>query len=568
MKQKFILLITLLFFISCSQKNPKIDGQINKFAHHFYPAKVDGFYAKDISADEKYPLIFLFEGFYGEWRKNAIVTKLQALGYNVVTIGYFDKAGISNNLSRINLNGLKKVMDSYKYNLGVDDKAIGVIGRGKGAELALVMGSLYSDIKMVVSIVGSHVVMQSSQFNFAHHSSWMHDDKELDFVPFTLASWETIKGAVTLLFEGKGYNEIHLNAFNDREAVAKARIKVENINGSIYVIANKNDNYFPSVLMGKEIVQRLKDKKFAHHHKYQEYNSSWYLQSHSKEWNDVYMFVTKNLKSRYTPIFFNFIDKDENKEISKDEYVLYREFLKKNLQERENIKTIYNCDKNYDKKIGFYEVKDKSCSIVQYDFHHFDLNSDKFITEEELNYRPKKVIVKLTQQELKKREEYRIKGAKKRVKQCDKDADKKVSKTEATSKTCKIPLDIFSRIDSNNNNFLNLDEIIATPTKYAKYRNSLYTLSKEGTVVYREVNSGIGRAYYECDTNNDKQVDEAEVTAKSCGFTAQELKDVDINRDGVYSKKDLIYIYNMHGFNDLDANKNGVLDFGEVIELY
>jgi len=574
MKLKHLLLLLVsLLFISCSQKNPNIDGKNGKFSHHFYPASIE---SSLLPTDKNLPLIFLYEGYYGEWRNNQVVHSLQKLGYNIVTIGYYDALGISNSLTQINLNALKEVMDGYKNNYRVDKNAIGVLGRGKGAELALVMGSLYDDIKMVVSLTSTHVVMQSPQINLAHHSSWVHDGKEMPFVPFPLASLETIKGAVILLFQGKGYHDIHMNAFKNKEAMKKARIKVENINGPLLVVANKNDDYFPSTYSGKKISEKIKEKKFSFPYEYKVYDNDWYMSNHKKEWNDVYAFLLKNFLSPYVEAKFNQVDKNLDKKISLDELIPHREEQIKNSKRKIALEIMYRCDTNYDHKIDFYEVKEmlyskgsaepnvvlyesNSCTILRTEFPYYDEDKNKIITMKELNskflssqhnfihHTPSPKAVKYFNEE-----------AQKKVAQCDLNADKQIDKKESKALTCQIPAQIFELIDADKNNFVTAVEVLTIPEKYQKLRHPLYTDELTRKIPITRELGYIN--IYQCNKNDDNVLSEAEATSRNCGFSHEEFVKYDANKDGLFSHKDREYLQMKDRLKRFDLDNDGYLN--------
>ena len=50
----------------------------------------------------------------------------------------------------------------------------------------------------------------------------------------------------------------------NKNAVKKAEIKVENINGPILVISGKNDDQWPAPEMSDQLMARLKRKGFKH----------------------------------------------------------------------------------------------------------------------------------------------------------------------------------------------------------------------------------------------------------------------------------------------------------------
>ena len=283
---QLLVLSSLLFLMGCNNTIIAYDNNQTHFITKFYPA--EGSNKED---KKKYPLVFLFGGSEGGmWFDDAQETSdLQHLGYNVVTVGYFDMKGLPKDLNRINLNGFEKVLKKYKKYPKVDSNSIGVLGVSKGGELVLLLASLYSDIHTVVAIVPAHVAFQASNVTLRRNSSWVYNNKEVPFVPFPRFSMATIKGVI----DGENYRDMHLEALKNKEAVEKARIKVENINGSIYLLSAKYDQMWPSMEMCEEIVKRLKEKKFKHAYEHIFFNSNHFVLEKKGAWKKVLKFLEK-----------------------------------------------------------------------------------------------------------------------------------------------------------------------------------------------------------------------------------------------------------------------------------
>jgi hypothetical protein len=80
--------------------------------------------------------------------------------------------------------------------------------------------------------------------------------KQVLFVPLSWAAVPSI-----LRRDLRSAFEIMLE---DKEAVEKALIKVENINGPILLVSAKKDEMWPSTEMSNEIIERLKAKQFRY----------------------------------------------------------------------------------------------------------------------------------------------------------------------------------------------------------------------------------------------------------------------------------------------------------------
>ena len=238
--------------------------------------------------------MFLFGGSEGGiWPSDtSFVEELRADGYNVVTVGYFGLDGISDNLNNINLNSFEKEIEKYRRYPNVDSKEIGAVGISKGGELVLILSSLYPQIHTVVAMVPSHVAFQASNLSLGQNSSWVYDDEELPFVPYPRFSFSTIKGVLS----GENYRDMHLEALENKEAVEKARIKVENINGNIYLISARNDQIWPSMQMSEEVMKRLEDKNFKHVYKHKVMETNHFVLENKKTWKYVMDFLNESMK--------------------------------------------------------------------------------------------------------------------------------------------------------------------------------------------------------------------------------------------------------------------------------
>ncbi|CAA6813324.1 MAG: Unknown protein [uncultured Sulfurovum sp.] len=282
---------------------------------------------------------------------------------------------------------------------------------------------------------------------------------------------------------------------------------------------------------------------------------------------------------------FNSIDKDKNQKIFLNEYIDYIELENKKERESTNIQTMYHCDKNNDKQIGFYEVKEthklihkdeissayiiSACPIVQQNFHIYDSDNDKIITEKELNSKFQHYSYNPTMEEMKERETYSLKEAKAKIKQCDSNADNQLNPKEASGLQCQIPEDIFHVIDGNKDKFIRFDEIKNIPTKYATLRNSYYRQNEDDKIknLISSVTALSPMAILECDTNKNHKLSEKEATTLSCGFTHKDFIKSDLTKDGVFSKKDIDYYYHRESFDRLDINQDKYLDINEIIRM-
>lgn len=227
--------------------------------------------------ESRRPLLLILggsnEGFThvpGDWQIQAFLDR----GYHVLEAEFFLKPRIltiPDKLSQIRLESFWEEIEEYlksdKTSSFIDQDLIGVMGTSKGGELALLLSSLYPQFKFVVGVVPSHVVFQGSNTTLYHYSSWAYQGHEVPFVPFPNFSFATIYGVLTRIFckhDNVNFTWMHSQALKNTEAVEKALIKVENINGPVLLVSGIHDQWWPSAEMSRMVMKRLEAKNFPH----------------------------------------------------------------------------------------------------------------------------------------------------------------------------------------------------------------------------------------------------------------------------------------------------------------
>ena len=117
-------------------------------------APQDGVVTSLYKSESKAPLLILLGGSEGGMWDGASYEAQDLIerGYNVLSVGYFKMPGISAQLNRINLDAFQGLIDAMQREPSVLPDCIGVIGGSKGAELALLLGSYYPDLHLVVGV--------------------------------------------------------------------------------------------------------------------------------------------------------------------------------------------------------------------------------------------------------------------------------------------------------------------------------------------------------------------------------------------------------------------------------
>ncbi len=236
MKKRYILFITSILLLSgCVTPDTK-----------YYPPK----------GEVKNVAIMIFGGSEGGIPAYYPIRSLTAKGYPCFIVGYFKTKNTPDYLEMIPLEYFEDAIKTFRSKPEVGDKKIVVWGTSKGGELALLLASRYKEINGVISSSPLTVVFQSIGPNIT--SSWSYKGKPLPFVPYVYTDAEN------------GYEL----ALKQTEAVEKAAIKVENINGPILLLTGEEDPLCPASQMCKMIVQRLDKKGFPHWYRHFAYEDA------------------------------------------------------------------------------------------------------------------------------------------------------------------------------------------------------------------------------------------------------------------------------------------------------
>ncbi len=247
-----LFLVVIFFYVGW--RTPSLSDNHGKMNTHLY-----------LSDGAKQPLIVAFGGGSGgnDWERNYLKDKRDSLlthGFAVLAIGYFKTENSPGSLDRISLNAIADtILSITRRTPQIDTARILLMGASKGGELVLNLASRYSCFKGVIALSTSHVSFPAITLS-ANTSSWMYNDDEVTYVPAPFKTiWPALKGDL-------------LDAFSmmleNTEAVTKAEIEVEKINGPIFILSADHDEQWPAKEMSEQLVERLQRKNFAHRYEH------------------------------------------------------------------------------------------------------------------------------------------------------------------------------------------------------------------------------------------------------------------------------------------------------------
>lgn len=243
-----ILIAALLFIMTYT---PSLSEQHGQLATKLY-----------IGDSTNQPLIVAFGGGGGgnDWARGYMKEKRAELlkrGYAVLAIGYFN-AGVNTPpyLDRISLNAIADtILTIASRNKNIDENKIALMGGSKGGELVLNLASRYKAFNAVIAMSTADISFPAITLT-SNTSSWMYDGQEVAYVPAPLKIIvPAIKGDLFTAFN---------MMLEDEQAVEKAAIAVEHINGPILILSADKDEQWPAAFMSNRLIERLKEKGFTH----------------------------------------------------------------------------------------------------------------------------------------------------------------------------------------------------------------------------------------------------------------------------------------------------------------
>jgi dienelactone hydrolase len=160
---------------------------------------------------------------------------LASRGYAVLALAYFGAEGLPRSLSNIPLEYFGTALRWLAAQPSVDGDRIGVVGASRGAELALLLGTVYAGIHTVVAYMPSDVVWPGC-CDVTTRVAWTIGGRPL---------------AAKQPGMGRGFTP------------PEAEIPVERIQGAVLLISGKDDGVWPSAEMAGHVIARLRRHNFA-----------------------------------------------------------------------------------------------------------------------------------------------------------------------------------------------------------------------------------------------------------------------------------------------------------------
>ena len=175
------------------------------------------------------------------WSKQ-VASLLASRGCAAMAVAYFDwngAFGLPDQFIELTLDGFEKVWSYLADQTSLNLDNLTLIGFSKGAEKALLLATLYAQIKRVIAYVPTSLVGAGfSRQESVEQSCWSYRGETLPFA----------------LFPNGRFDE---SSWQDHAMIEAATIPVEKITAPMLLISATEDRVWPSTRMAQDIMTRM-----------------------------------------------------------------------------------------------------------------------------------------------------------------------------------------------------------------------------------------------------------------------------------------------------------------------
>ena len=210
-------------------------------------------------SDKKLPAIIFLGGSGGNFRQER-ASLFASEGFAVLDLKYFKGEGLPDGIIEIPLEYVRKAHEWLLSRPEIDPTKIGITGRSRGSELAMLYATKYP-VSYVISEVPSNVVWFGWEDG---KSSWTYQGKPYAYAEYTDEDSRRIE--LEMQEKGEQYHDgpKFLSAFKNEALIEQTAIPVEEIKCPILFISGKDDKVWPSTMMADRMVQRLIKNDFQY----------------------------------------------------------------------------------------------------------------------------------------------------------------------------------------------------------------------------------------------------------------------------------------------------------------
>ncbi|MDR0896774.1 MAG: hypothetical protein LBN04_02850 [Oscillospiraceae bacterium] len=203
--------------------------------------------------DNKNRIVLIMSGSDGgiHWARQ-IAKRFAKCGIASCAMAYWKYKALPKQLSLI---PVEAVESAIKYLKALGYQKVALYGVSKGAELALLSASLFSDVGAVVAVSPPCAAFEGlSMRGYTEHSAWTYQSAEVPFIPTGVGKFNTIAmyvkdGGYAFL---KNFTAAFAHGFSEENC-----IKVENARCPILLLSAEDDSIWPATKMSNIIIAKL-----------------------------------------------------------------------------------------------------------------------------------------------------------------------------------------------------------------------------------------------------------------------------------------------------------------------
>jgi dienelactone hydrolase len=196
---------------------------------------------------------------------------LASRGFAALALAYFAYEDLPEQLANIPLEYFAAALDWMARHEAIRGDRLGVLGRSRGGELALLLGATFAQFGAVVGCVPSAVLWGALGMSGA---AWTLGGEELPYVHDRLSGEQS---AAIFAREPSAATPWYLANLEDPAACEAAAIPVERTRGPILLLSGEDDQMWPSTLMCEMLMGRLVAHGFPHRHEHLRYPGDGHL---------------------------------------------------------------------------------------------------------------------------------------------------------------------------------------------------------------------------------------------------------------------------------------------------
>jgi dienelactone hydrolase len=214
-----------------------------------------------------HPVVIILSGTGGGFDLDKAAA-LSRHGFATLALAYFGIPPLPDWLHRIPLDYFEAALAWLAALHDVDMQRIGVLGVSRGAELALLLGTKFPQIRAIVAYAPSSVAWAAGGRDKTTGEiipSWTWRGEPVPFAPLPLGGF-MLRSAIPVAIARRPvmFRNLFRAGLGNHEAIARATIPVEKIHGPIMLISGGDDHLWPAADMCAAILARLTDHLFPY----------------------------------------------------------------------------------------------------------------------------------------------------------------------------------------------------------------------------------------------------------------------------------------------------------------